>query len=93
MVLYYNNQLSQALADLFPDIGFDKVLLRKNCMLQTTSWNYILILYLDAVAKRRSFFENYANTHGFYSHRPEDWYSHPRDSLLATKVGVFYLQQ
>lgn len=54
--------------------------------------SFILTQYyiLDAVAKRRKFFENYAKEHSFDALNPEHWYSHSRDSLLSTKVFIIY---
>eukprot|EP00026_Physarum_polycephalum_P002991 Phypoly_transcript_03000.p1 GENE.Phypoly_transcript_03000~~Phypoly_transcript_03000.p1 ORF type:complete len:301 (-),score=32.11 Phypoly_transcript_03000:189-1091(-) len=71
VLAHHNNDLSQALSDLFPNIGFD-----------TSQFNQS---YLDQVENRRKIFLNYAKENGFDALYPENWYKQAKNKILAAK--------
>lgn len=49
-----------------------------------------LIEYLEKAENRRSLFEKYAEENEFDPLIPENWYSQPRNKILAYKVYYHY---
>eukprot|EP00026_Physarum_polycephalum_P002178 Phypoly_transcript_02183.p1 GENE.Phypoly_transcript_02183~~Phypoly_transcript_02183.p1 ORF type:complete len:820 (+),score=71.06 Phypoly_transcript_02183:178-2637(+) len=73
VISYHRNSLSQALLDLFPDIGLDgKLLFKPFCNEEN----------------RRMFFINYAQSHSFDPLSPKAWYQHTRDMFLNHNKGA-----
>eukprot|EP00026_Physarum_polycephalum_P014508 Phypoly_transcript_15030.p1 GENE.Phypoly_transcript_15030~~Phypoly_transcript_15030.p1 ORF type:complete len:154 (+),score=25.93 Phypoly_transcript_15030:3-464(+) len=72
VIIYHNHSASQALVDLFPDIGLDK---RK-----FTRQNY-----WDLAENRRKVFENYAKNSEFDPLQQLNWFSQPKEKVLAFK--------
>eukprot|EP00026_Physarum_polycephalum_P001538 Phypoly_transcript_01540.p1 GENE.Phypoly_transcript_01540~~Phypoly_transcript_01540.p1 ORF type:complete len:1069 (+),score=95.14 Phypoly_transcript_01540:45-3251(+) len=74
-VLNYHRTLSQALVDLFPDIG-----LEKSKLWDRFSWSN--------VENRRAFFKKYAEENGFDPLVADHWYSQPYELVMSVK-GAF----
>lgn len=95
MLTYYNNSLSQALIDLFPDIG-----LERSCFLHSNYYYFIFNLAhnnyscigdreRDSPSSRRMIFETYAKYCGFNPSIPSNWYkSYNNEKLKAIKVNI-----
>eukprot|EP00026_Physarum_polycephalum_P002504 Phypoly_transcript_02511.p1 GENE.Phypoly_transcript_02511~~Phypoly_transcript_02511.p1 ORF type:complete len:789 (+),score=87.01 Phypoly_transcript_02511:70-2436(+) len=72
VMLYYNNSVSRALKDVFPNIG-----LKKSKLLDRFLWYN--------VENRRKFFEKYARQNGFDHSVAENWYAQSREKIMAVK--------
>ena len=101
MLYYYSGQLSQALLDLFPEIGLLPLKLTP-CMKRREGErrrekgrgreggrgkrNVIINIAWGSAKNRRWFFENYAKEKGFDPLNPEHWYKQSRKHILSEKV-------
>jgi hypothetical protein len=74
VLFYHNNNITKALVDLFPNIGLDPA-------------KFIYVSYWDKSENRRIFFENYAKKYDFDPLVPKNWYSQPRNKLMAVVVS------
>jgi len=72
VVSYHSNNISDALVELFPDVGFDRSKLKAK-----PDWH--------SEENRRDFFVKYATDNGFDPLIPTNWYSHPRGNIMAAK--------
>jgi hypothetical protein len=72
VISHHKYKVSQALLDLFPNIGLDK----------SKFW-----FQWAKVENRRKFFENFANLSGFDPLIPNHWYKQSREKIMATKVS------
>jgi len=72
VLMYYNNSVSRALKDVFPNIGLKKSKLTDR------------FLWYD-VENRRKFFERYAKQNKFDYSVPENWYLQSREKIMAVK--------
>ena len=72
---FYDNDLSAALSDLFPDIGIDKEKFRENKISQK-------------LQNRRKSFEDFAIHHNFDPKNPWNWYNQPRHKITAWFVAT-----
>jgi hypothetical protein len=92
--VYHKHSLSQALIDLFPNIGLVKHKFKDR------GKNYIYIfnicIYFNFVKdmrpmkseeNRRTFFEVYAKQNGFDPLIAEYWYAQTKKKILSAKVG------
>eukprot|EP00026_Physarum_polycephalum_P008136 Phypoly_transcript_08214.p1 GENE.Phypoly_transcript_08214~~Phypoly_transcript_08214.p1 ORF type:complete len:513 (-),score=83.64 Phypoly_transcript_08214:5-1384(-) len=75
---YHKNSVSQALLDLFPNIGFDRLKFSP----PQNKWN--------SVTKRRNFFLDYARERGFDPLNPENWYQLPPINKHGSQMLLFY---
>eukprot|EP00026_Physarum_polycephalum_P000822 Phypoly_transcript_00823.p1 GENE.Phypoly_transcript_00823~~Phypoly_transcript_00823.p1 ORF type:complete len:527 (-),score=83.80 Phypoly_transcript_00823:937-2517(-) len=75
VILYHDNSLAKALADLFPNIDLDKTKFEHSQPMLHYSGN------------RRRFFENYAREHGFDPLVADNWYSQPPSRFLSLPGG------
>ena len=75
MLPFYDNDLSAALSDLFPDIGIDKEKFRENKISQK-------------LQNRRKSFEDFAIHHNFDPKNPWNWYNQPRHKITAWFVAT-----
>lgn len=87
--------MSQALLDLFPNIGLDKARFISKSILLIINWLIVLLIrqFEDAWHEednRRKFFEDYAAKNGFDPLDPNEWYKQSIDKLTATKVFNFF---
>lgn len=99
MLLYHNYNITQALLELFPEIGLK--LTRFQQRIQFFYYFYIslvcygIYVYFSASwvgeDSRRKFFERYAKENKFDPLIADNWYSQPRDKLLASKVLIIFL--
>ena len=71
MVSYHENSVSQALIDLFPEIGLGK----------SRFWGQF-----SQPLNRRKFFKNYAKAHSFDPYDPHMWYTQSRENIMSTRV-------
>eukprot|EP00026_Physarum_polycephalum_P001573 Phypoly_transcript_01575.p1 GENE.Phypoly_transcript_01575~~Phypoly_transcript_01575.p1 ORF type:complete len:894 (+),score=113.77 Phypoly_transcript_01575:551-3232(+) len=69
---FYENDLYDALTDLFPEIRLDRTKMRAK-----PDWHN--------EENRKQFFVKYAAENNFDPLIPNNWYTHPRASILATK--------
>ena len=98
---YYNNSISQALSDLFPDIGINKLhtykaVTPRSMLLCPPSSSLLCTLFStakqtsvpwDKAETRRKFFERYANEHSFDYLIPTNWYEQPISDILSYRVS------
>eukprot|EP00026_Physarum_polycephalum_P002429 Phypoly_transcript_02435.p1 GENE.Phypoly_transcript_02435~~Phypoly_transcript_02435.p1 ORF type:complete len:884 (+),score=75.70 Phypoly_transcript_02435:120-2771(+) len=73
VISYHKNSVIQALIDLFPNITFD----RSKFQFRQNIWHN--------VDNRRQFFYDYARRHNFSPLQLSNWYSQPREKIMATK--------
>eukprot|EP00026_Physarum_polycephalum_P002048 Phypoly_transcript_02052.p1 GENE.Phypoly_transcript_02052~~Phypoly_transcript_02052.p1 ORF type:complete len:648 (+),score=89.30 Phypoly_transcript_02052:207-2150(+) len=71
-VLQHYPKLSDAIADVFPEIGFEKTKFGNKTLWHKTE-------------HRRKFFENYASENGFDHRISENWLRHPKERIMARK--------
>eukprot|EP00026_Physarum_polycephalum_P003664 Phypoly_transcript_03677.p1 GENE.Phypoly_transcript_03677~~Phypoly_transcript_03677.p1 ORF type:complete len:748 (+),score=79.94 Phypoly_transcript_03677:247-2244(+) len=83
VLFYYKNSLAKALMKLFPNIGLAKARLRV-----ATSISGPKRSVWESASERRKFFEIYAKNHGFDHLIPDNWYSQPKERIMATP-GAF----
>lgn len=96
---YYNDNVTKALLDLFPNIGFSPLKMFRNGIIIINShfyYNYINNIFIgiwDKSINRRQFFEKYAKEKGFDALIPDHWYVQPRYKIRLMKVLLllFYL--
>jgi hypothetical protein len=67
---YHQHSVNKAIADLFPDIGFDESRIISN-------W--------EELKNRRKFFEEYAKQTGFDPLVPANWYNQTRERIMSFK--------
>eukprot|EP00026_Physarum_polycephalum_P001731 Phypoly_transcript_01733.p1 GENE.Phypoly_transcript_01733~~Phypoly_transcript_01733.p1 ORF type:complete len:1003 (+),score=155.23 Phypoly_transcript_01733:421-3009(+) len=72
VIYYHKNSVTQALLDLFPEIGLSQS-------------KFITQLAVNAGENRKQFFINYARENGFNPLQPQNWYSHPLDKIMSVK--------
>lgn len=87
----------EAITRLFPELRLEKSAFPFPQCMYILSFRLFLLFYsfyciiIEAwwrsVGNRRKFFEMYATTHNFDSLQPDQWYSQPRDKIMATKVS------
>ena len=104
---YYNNSISQALSDLFPDIGINKLhtykaVTPRSMLLYPPSSSLLCTLFStaqqtavpwDKAETRRKFFERYANEHSFDYLIPTNWYEQPIGDILSYRVSPLSFSQ
>jgi len=73
VIAFHKNSVTQALVDLFPDLGLDK-----NRLLRTKDPAHNL-------KHRRKFFESYAMSNGFDPLDPVAWYAQPAKKIASMK--------
>jgi hypothetical protein len=79
--------MTQALLDLFPNIGLDPSEFLLQCMYLFIPLAVLTIINQpDSWKNRRRFFENYAKENGFDPLNPENWYLQAREKIISTKV-------
>lgn len=83
-MFYHRGSISQALCDLFPDIGIDKAKFYICTVLDL--FNVIYLVVDKHSGNRIAFFVEYAKKYGFDPANPENWYSQPSSRILAMKV-------
>eukprot|EP00026_Physarum_polycephalum_P004416 Phypoly_transcript_04435.p1 GENE.Phypoly_transcript_04435~~Phypoly_transcript_04435.p1 ORF type:complete len:688 (+),score=101.45 Phypoly_transcript_04435:123-2066(+) len=74
VLLHYGNSLSKALLDLFPTIGLD-----------VTKFHVHRLAMWHKIENRKKFFETYAIQNGFDHRQAQNWYTQPREKVLAVK--------
>ena len=95
VIYHHQNNVTQALLDLFPDIGLQKTIFWAKCMSlylplspsssRTLSLRELIVAV--ALQNRRQFFADFAARRGFDPRDPEKWYSvHPGD-IMACEVN------
>lgn len=91
----YNNNLSSALVDLFPDIGIDAVRFQRVPGKRRTTNDCVCYIYYllpaqhwDSVDKQREMFVTFAKEHNFDPNVPENWYASAH-SIHNSKVLRF----
>lgn len=100
--MHHKDSVTQALLDLFPEIGLEKSKMSPYSMFLVSEFAfiyfYLFYIYLfpflgvwhDFKARRR-YFENYANEQGFDPLNAEGWQSQPLEKILAAKVLFAFL--
>jgi hypothetical protein len=78
--------VSQALIDLFPNIGLEKELFSSMPLSFFSNVTNILKDWEYNLQNRREFFEKYAKHNGFNPLVPDNWYSVNRKSIESTLV-------
>ena len=89
MISHYDNSLSKALVDLFPDIGMEEIKFQVPGMSLYTHYYSPLskhILEWRDITTRRRFFEDYASKHGIDPTNLDDWYTSPLSSKELPRV-------
>eukprot|EP00026_Physarum_polycephalum_P000469 Phypoly_transcript_00470.p1 GENE.Phypoly_transcript_00470~~Phypoly_transcript_00470.p1 ORF type:complete len:781 (-),score=102.87 Phypoly_transcript_00470:244-2586(-) len=76
---YHSDSISNALQDLFPELGLDRSKFRMS------PWH--------TQKNRRQAFEEYARQHGFDPLHPENWYLQKKHKILSTKAIYSVLEQ
>ena len=100
-MFYYEGSIANALLSLFPNIGLDPSKFRvrggNNSPLLSLSLffpplilMYFFIVWKD-VKQRRKFFIDYAKANGFDPLKANDWYSQPKERIMAVKVSFLPL--
>lgn len=91
VIYYHNENLSQALLDLFPDIGLQQhkfyLCMSINCFIMIL--NYFDVFHkggLHTSANRRKFFVDYALQNGFDAEIPDNWYNQPKERIMSAQV-------
>lgn len=96
MILYYHKNIANALIELFPNIGFDKL------SLQNWQCNFIILYYFASnfftykiysfiahtgnLKNQKIFFEKFARERGFDPLIADNWYSQKRREIINQKV-------
>ena len=102
-MFYYEGSIANALLSLFPNIGLDPSKFRvrggNNSPFLSLSLSlffpplilmYFFIVWKD-VKQRRKFFIDYAKANGFDPLKANDWYSQPKERIMAVKVSLLPL--
>lgn len=84
---YHKNSISEALHDLFPNIGLDRTKFRVKCILsQLTILSNLLLAAWSNITNQKEPFEKYAHENGFDPQHVENWTSQPVEKILSIKV-------
>eukprot|EP00026_Physarum_polycephalum_P001524 Phypoly_transcript_01526.p1 GENE.Phypoly_transcript_01526~~Phypoly_transcript_01526.p1 ORF type:complete len:780 (-),score=98.01 Phypoly_transcript_01526:986-3034(-) len=82
VIQHHGYSISKSLLSLFPDVQFDKA------KFQSKSWVHKNGSMWNNAEDRRRFFTEYALSRKFDPLIPENWYSEPRERIMATS-GAF----
>lgn len=95
VISHHQNSVTQALLDLYPEIGLNKSSLLQPVLSMSHSLTFqklsYFVLGFESVESRRQYFENFARTHNFDPLKLENWSDKIKESLLSLKVTQFLL--